>query len=132
MNALQRFGDRDRAESVPPPSAFTLTSDPAAEPCLAGSQPGIPCRIRSAFFDGVMCEQVCGLDAGQRRKLSILCERHLAKLIHVWRLFTVCWQAGLIALSAQLLHWTEAMVLLTILPIVRTATNRNGICNSNQ
>ncbi len=47
MNALQRFGDRDFAEGVPPPSAFTLTSGPAAEPCLAGSQPGMPCKIRS-------------------------------------------------------------------------------------
>ena len=54
MNALQRFGDRDFAEGVPPPSAFTLTSEPAAEACLTGSQPGMPCRIRSAFFDGVM------------------------------------------------------------------------------
>jgi hypothetical protein len=51
-NALQRFGDRDFAEGVPPPSAFTLTSEPVAELCLAGSQPGMPCRIRSAFFDG--------------------------------------------------------------------------------
>ena len=54
MTALQRFRDRDFAKDIPPPSAFTLTSELAAEPCLAGSQPGMPCRIRSAFFDGVM------------------------------------------------------------------------------
>jgi hypothetical protein len=53
-NALQRFGDRRLAVSVPSPSAFTLTPEAAAELCFAGSQPGMPCRIRSAFFDGVM------------------------------------------------------------------------------
>src|SRR5882672_4778764 len=37
-NALQRFGYRDFAESVPPLSAFTLSSEPAAEPCL-GERP---------------------------------------------------------------------------------------------
>lgn len=61
MNALQRFGDRDFAVGVPPPSAFTLTSEPAAEPCLAGSQPSMPCRIRSAFFDGVMVGSGLGI-----------------------------------------------------------------------
>jgi len=44
MNALQRFGERDFAEGIPPPSAFTLTSEPVAEACLTGSQPGIPCK----------------------------------------------------------------------------------------
>jgi len=34
----------------PPPLAFTRSSEPAAEPCLADSQPGMSCRRRSASF----------------------------------------------------------------------------------
>jgi len=42
-------------QAVPPPSAFTLTLE-ATEPGLTGPQPGMSCRMESAFFStGFSC-----------------------------------------------------------------------------